>query len=160
MQIGGDRDVKQVKKALKLKIAQLRMILGLEETTQVDQNALTAAEIDQLPLTANSISILNLLSAGTKPKPHIFDRYKKLPHSSSLLQGFPKENHVTSTQEIVKVIGLEPEMLFKSVKKYKVDVNKIPQFSNQFESYETFIPGAATTHTAAPITQAMNISDK
>jgi hypothetical protein len=24
------------------------------------------------------------------------------------------------------VIGLEPEMLFKSVSKYKVDVNKIP----------------------------------
>ena len=51
-------------------------------------------------------------------------------------------------------------MLFKSVKKYQVDVNKIPQFSNQFESYESFIPGVATTHTAAPITQAMNISDK
>lgn len=44
--------------------------------------------------------------------------------------------------------------------KYRVDVAKIPAFSNQFESYETFIPGAQVTHTAAPITQAQNISDK
>jgi len=60
----------------------------------------------------------------------------------------------------VKVIGLEPELLFKNIAKYKVDVSKMPAFSNQFESYESFIPGASVTHTAAPITQAQNISDK
>lgn len=50
------------------------------------------------------------------------------------------------------MIGLEPEVLFKTMSKYKVDVDKIPTFSNQFESYETFIPGTHVTHTAAPIT--------
>lgn len=94
----------------------------------------------------------------------VFGRYKKLPQRSSLLQGFQKEPSPSqkpcSTQEIVKVIGLEPEILFQQISKYKVDVSKIPTFSNQFESYESFIPGSSSTHTAAPLTAAQNISDK
>jgi hypothetical protein len=94
----------------------------------------------------------------------MFGKYKKLPQRSQLLQSFPKDQspnptqvsqsnkNYHSSQEIVKVIGLEPELLFRNVAKYRVDVNKMPPFSNQFESYESFIPGAQTTHTAAPIT--------
>ena len=43
--------------------------------------------------------------------------------------------------EYVKVIGLEPEKLMKSLEKYKVVVEKLPTFSNIFDAYESFIPG-------------------
>ncbi len=115
------------------------------------------------------MSLLNLLSdqgsnKRLKVSDDVFGRYKKLPQRSALLQGFTKESSPAqkpcSTQEIVKVIGLEPELLFQQMAKYRVDVNKIPTFSNQFESYESFIPGSSSTHAAAPITAAQNISDK
>ena len=41
----------------------------------------------------------------------------------------------------MKVIGLEPETLFGKLSKYRVDVTKMPKFSNVFDNYESFIPG-------------------
>ena len=41
----------------------------------------------------------------------------------------------------MKVIGLEPEKVFKSIDKYVVKVHKMPVFSNVFDSYESFVPG-------------------
>ena len=84
------------------------------------------------------MSLLNLLSdqgnKRLKVSDEVFGRYKKLPQRSALLQGFTKDSSPSqkpcSTQEIVKVIGLEPELLFQQISKYKVDVNKIPTFSN------------------------------
>ena len=91
----------------------------------------------------------------------MFGRYRKLPGKSTLIQGFPKESPIEgkifpsqSTPEVVKVIGLEPEQLFETLTKYKIDVNKIPVFSNTFDSYETFIPGGQATQSAAPVNQA------
>ena len=43
--------------------------------------------------------------------------------------------------ELVKVIGLEPEKVFKSLDKYVVKVHKMPTFSNVFDSYESFVAG-------------------
>jgi hypothetical protein len=60
------------------------------------------------------------------------------------------------------VIGLEPETLFKTLDKYKVQVNKMPKFSNIFESYQSYVPGLNTnnvTQVAAPgQQQAQNTS--
>lgn len=53
----------------------------------------------------------------------------------------------------MKVIGLEPEKVFKSLDKYVVKVHKMPKFSNVFDSYESFVPGLGgsnLTTTALP----------
>jgi len=49
----------------------------------------------------------------------------------------------------VKVIGLEPEKLFKTLDKYRVRVEKMPKFSNVFDSYESFVPGMGGSATAS-----------
>lgn len=62
---------------------------------------------------------------------------------------------------MVKVIGLEPEKVFKSLDKYIVRVHKMPTFSNCFDSYESFVPGYGGQHltaTALPATQAQTSS--
>ena len=41
----------------------------------------------------------------------------------------------------MRVVGLEPEKLFGQLDKYRVQVSKMPKFSNIFDSYETFVPG-------------------
>ena len=54
---------------------------------------------------------------------------------------------------MIKVIGLEPEKLFGKLSKYKVQVSKMPAFSNVFDSYESFIPGLCGnngTHISIP----------
>ena len=54
----------------------------------------------------------------------------------------------------MKVIGLEPEQVFKSLDKYIVKTHKMPKFSNVFDSYESFVPGLGgsnLTATAIPI---------
>ena len=53
---------------------------------------------------------------------------------------------LSQNYELVKVIGLEPEKLFNSLEKYRVQVNKMPTFSNVFDSYEKFVPGLGGQH--------------
>jgi hypothetical protein len=43
------------------------------------------------------------------------------------------------------VIGLEPEKLMTSLDKYKVQINKMPRFSNVFERAEPMMPSVAMT---------------
>jgi hypothetical protein len=45
----------------------------------------------------------------------------------------------------VKVIGLEPEKMFTSLNKYKIQIDKIPKFSNQFDRAEPILPGLNMT---------------
>jgi len=79
----------------------------------------------------------------------IFGRIKKLPVKSTLFAGFCKETAPggdgqpieADSFELVKVIGLEPEKVFKSLDKYVVKVHKMPVFSNTFDSYESYVPG-------------------
>lgn len=91
----------------------------------------------------------------------IFGKVKRLPSKAPILQEFPKEHMIgldgqsevdklptpsqnsqkQNTQELVRVVGLEPEKLFGQLDKYKVQVNKMPKFSNVFDSYESFVPG-------------------
>ena len=49
----------------------------------------------------------------------------------------PKRNH-----ELVKVIGLEPEKLFEKIPKYKIQIGKMPQFSNVFDSVDSILPAS------------------
>lgn len=60
----------------------------------------------------------------------------------------------------MRVVGLEPEKLFSQLDKYRVQVNKMPKFSNIFDSYETFVPGqlSATSAAAAVSGSAVNQS--
>jgi hypothetical protein len=39
------------------------------------------------------------------------------------------------------VVGLEPQKLFEKIPKYKVQVGKMPKFSNTFDSIESVMPG-------------------
>lgn len=60
------------------------------------------------------------------------------------------ENSITAqarkkNQELVKVIGLEPEKLFQTLDKYKISIAKLPKFSNVFERAEPIIPGLGMT---------------
>jgi hypothetical protein len=41
----------------------------------------------------------------------------------------------------VKVVGLEPDKLFEKVPKYRIQVDKIPKFSNTFDSIDSVISG-------------------
>lgn len=45
----------------------------------------------------------------------------------------------------MKVIGLDPELLFRQLSKYKVDVNKMPRFSNVFDRAEPSHPAIRMT---------------
>jgi hypothetical protein len=77
----------------------------------------------------------------------LFGRLKKIPNPNAKF--YPKEVSAkdnttilgaSKNYDLVKVIGLEPEKLFGKLNKYKVQVNKVPRFSNVFDSYESFIP--------------------
>jgi hypothetical protein len=46
---------------------------------------------------------------------------------------------------LVKVIGLEPEKLFTTLDKYKVQISKMPKFSNVFERAEPIMPNVSMT---------------
>jgi hypothetical protein len=52
-----------------------------------------------------------------------------------------KTKEIKSNQELVKVVGLEPEKLFDKISKYKVNIGKMPKFSNTFDSIESVMPG-------------------
>ena len=43
--------------------------------------------------------------------------------------------------ELVKVIGLEPHKLFEKIPKYKIQVDRMPKFSNNFDTVDSVIPG-------------------
>jgi hypothetical protein len=71
---------------------------------------------------------------------------KKVPIKSSLLASFQDEGTKKGAQhELVKVIGLDPELLFRQLSKYKVDVNKMPRFSNVFDRAEPTHPAIRMT---------------
>lgn len=39
------------------------------------------------------------------------------------------------------MVGLEPEKLFEKIPKYKIQVGKMPKFSNIFDSVDSVMPG-------------------
>jgi hypothetical protein len=39
------------------------------------------------------------------------------------------------------VVGLEPELLFDKIPKYQIQVDKMPKFSNTFDSVDSVMPG-------------------
>jgi|688.fasta_scaffold962344_1 hypothetical protein len=82
----------------------------------------------------------------------LFGRIKKVP-AKSVVQSVQNEGEITNRFDLIKVIGLEPEKLFGKLSKYKVQVSKMPAFSNVFDSYESFIPGLCGnngTHISIP----------
>jgi hypothetical protein len=46
------------------------------------------------------------------------------------------------SHELVKVIGLEPDKLFEKIPKYKIQIGKMPQFSNVFDSVDSILPAS------------------
>jgi len=50
----------------------------------------------------------------------------------------------------VKVIGLEPDKLFDQIPKYKVQIGKMPKFSNVFDSIDSIIPGGLVNKSSIP----------
>lgn len=62
----------------------------------------------------------------------------------------------------MKVIGLEPEKLFEKIPKYKIQIAKMPRFSNTFDSVDSVIPGMNAKNSIAgqsiinPMTSHMN----
>ena len=51
-----------------------------------------------------------------------------------------KKDKTKVHQELVKVVGLEPDKLFEKIPKYKIQVAKMPKFSNTFDSVDSVMP--------------------
>ena len=50
------------------------------------------------------------------------------------------------------MIGLEPEKMFTNLNKYKIQIDKMPKFSNVFDRAEPIIPGLGMTVAGSLIT--------
>lgn len=161
------------RKELEKAVAQYEQLIGLEKRVCQDQFDKSIAEVDSYPINMNSHQIQHALfnfcgidsreESLMRQKPlrkELLGNIKKVPLKSSILSSYyeqgatdqAKKNDSSLTQqakkrnhELVKVIGLEPEKLFASLDKYKVQVNKMPKFSNVFERAEPMMPSVALT---------------
>jgi hypothetical protein len=115
------------------------------------------------------MNILQLLTGNSSQLPRqestFIESYRKLPNRHNLLQNLGKNGddaaeNQKSTNEIVKVIGLNPETLFTQIPAYRIRTDKLPVFSNQFESFEQFIPTSAQTTQNQPLTHQQNQLEK
>ena len=160
---------------------------------KADQIDKTIAEIDIKPMSSNAFDIQNVLfdyckvnlnhqnsedlntHSHEKRVERLFGKIRKLPKKSCLLQNFDEkffnpseevktDKIVKSHQELVKVVGLEPEKLFEKIPKYKVQVGKMPKFSNTFDSIDSVMPGFHNKNSLAgqqilnPIAAHMNFN--
>lgn len=138
-------------------------------TDNVDQ---TVMEIDMKPMNNQATDIQNILFdycgintansgdvmgngnfANQKRIEKLFGKIRKLPRKSCLLENFeeelydPKKDNQNEksnkrSHELVKVIGLEPDKLFEKIPKYKIQIGKMPQFSNVFDSVDSILPAS------------------
>lgn len=83
-----------------------------------------------------------------KGEEKLFGKVKKIPVIPPF-QAPGEEIEPKESFELIKVIGLEPEKLFTRVDKYKVQVSRMPKFSNTFDNYESFIPGLGGSNATA-----------
>lgn len=77
----------------------------------------------------------------------LFGKIRKLPKKSCLLSNFDENVFDPSDdkdqakkadhQELVKVIGLEPHKLFEQIPKYKINIDRMPKFSNNFDTVDS-----------------------
>jgi len=156
--------------ALAAKIQSLKQVLGLEKRVKnAALDMLSVTELDATPLNTNSYQLQTILfdfcgaaqqtfaekkraDKYRKGEERLFGRIKRLP-VASVIPPAAEEAEPKEQFELIKVIGLEPEKLFGTLSKYKVQVSKMPKFSNVFDNYESFIPGlggANATHLAIP----------
>ena len=132
----------------------------------------TIAELDMKPLSTNAFDIQNVLFdycgvnltdqakdsfSHQKRIERLFGKIRRLPKKSALMQNFDEkffemgdeESKIAKEpkhQELVKVVGLEPEKLFEKIPKYKIQVGKMPKFSNTFDSVDSVMPGLLNKH--------------
>jgi hypothetical protein len=86
-----------------------------------------------------------------------FGKIRKLPNNSSLLQNYGDklldlndeeqeddedidDMKKTNENQMVKLIGLQPEKLFEKVPKYRIHLEKLPQFSCDFDPIDSLHP--------------------
>lgn len=167
------------KKDIRNKIQGIEYVLGLEKRMKADLMDKKISQLDLKPLNSEAFDIQNVLFdycgvnltgqlgedvsedsfSHQKRIERIFGKIRKLPRKSCLLANFDdqyfkkqttkKDGKVKESQELVKVIGLEPDKLFDQIPKYRIQVEKMPKFSNNFDSIDSVMPGLTNKHSLA-----------